>query len=227
MKILKKDNSGQIWWYCCNKCMKEYRRKKGDTQDTRTSPSNKNNSGPSKIPKENSTNGLVLESPRAKLQSGAKETLQLWRNMKESKKKKPQIRKQNRQITWKISSKDSNKATSKKIKNWKTPNYGRIHRFWFDKFKSNHDKLDMQMRKYLEEASIPEWMTNGENNLIQREAKKRSIPRYHGSIMCLRMMLKIQTLQSKEGISYYHLKAAKYIRKNRKDEEKKKRGSHA
>ena len=43
---------------------------------------------------------------------------------------------------------DGLKATFKKISNWKTPGLDGIHRFWFKKFISIHDRLATEMYKY-------------------------------------------------------------------------------
>ena len=45
---------------------------------------------------------------------------------------------------------------TKKISNWKTPGHDGIHGFWFKKFTSIHDRLELKMNKCLQTAHAPE-----------------------------------------------------------------------
>ena len=58
------------------------------------------------------------------------------------------------------------KTTLKKISNWKTPRHDGMHGFWFKKFTSIHDKLELEMNRCLQEAHVAEWMTKGKTTLI-------------------------------------------------------------
>ena len=63
----------------------------------------------------------------------------------------------------------------KKISNWKMSGHDIIHGFWFKKFTSVHDRLALEMNRYLQEADVSEWMTKGKTTLTQEDPlKKRS-----------------------------------------------------
>ena len=47
--------------------------------------------------------------------------------------------------------------TTLKISKWKTAGYDEIYGFWFKKFTSIHDRLALEMKKYLRRAHV----TNG------------------------------------------------------------------
>ena len=55
---------------------------------------------------------------------------------------------------------------TKKISNWKTPGHDGIHGFWFKKFTAIHDRLALEMNRRLQDAQVPDWMTNGKTTLI-------------------------------------------------------------
>ena len=56
------------------------------------------------------------------------------------------------------------RATLKKILNWKTLDFDGIHRFWFKKFTSIHDRLAIEINRCLQETDIPEWMAKGKKH---------------------------------------------------------------
>ena len=94
------------------------------------------------------------------------------------------------------------KTTLKKISNWKTPGHDGIHGFWFKKFTSIHDRLALEMNKYLQRAHVPEWMTKGRTTLIQKGPNKGTVPNNYRLVTCLPMMWKILTAQIREEIYY-------------------------
>ena len=91
---------------------------------------------------------------------------------------------------------------TKKISNWKTSGHDGIHGFWFKKFTSIHDRLALEMNKYLQTANVLEWMTKGRTTLIQKDPSKGAATNNYKPITCLPMMWKILTAQIKEEIYY-------------------------
>ena len=89
---------------------------------------------------------------------------------------------------------------TKKISNWKTPGHDGIQGFWFKKFTSIHDRLEMN--RCLQGAQVPEWMTKGKKTLIQKGLSNRTAPNNHTPITCQPMMWKILTAQIREEIYY-------------------------
>ena len=87
------------------------------------------------------------------------------------------------------------------VKN-KTPDHDGIPGFWFKKFTSIHDRLALQMNKYLQRAHVPEWLIKGRNTLIQKDPSKRATPNNYRTITCLPMMWKILTAKIREDIYY-------------------------
>ena len=69
------------------------------------------------------------------------------------------------------------KKTLKLISNLKTPGHDGIHEFWFKKFTSIHDRLALEMNRYLQEAQVPDWMTKGKTILIQKDPWKGTAPK--------------------------------------------------
>ena len=53
------------------------------------------------------------------------------------------------------------KKTLKKTSNWKTPGHDGIHGFWFKKFTSIHDRLELEMNRCSQGAQVPYWKTKG------------------------------------------------------------------
>ena len=47
-----------------------------------------------------------------------------------------------------------------------------IHGFWFKKTTSIHDRLALEMNRYLQGAHVSEWMIKGKSILIQRDPSK-------------------------------------------------------
>ena len=90
------------------------------------------------------------------------------------------------------------KTTLKKVSNGKMSGHDGIHGFWFKKFTSIHDGLEMN--KCLQTAHVPEWMTKGKTTLIQKDPKKGTIPNNYRPITFLPMMRKILTAQIREEI---------------------------
>ena len=77
-----------------------------------------------------------------------------------------------------------------------------IHRFWFKKFISIHNRLDTEMNKCIQKTEIPEWMTKGKSTLIQKDPRKGTAPTNYRTIMSLPLMWKILTAQIREQIYY-------------------------
>ena len=94
------------------------------------------------------------------------------------------------------------KTTRKRIPNWKTPGHDRIHGFWFKKFISIHDRLELKMNRCLQGAQVPDWMAKGKTTLIQKDPSKGTAPNSYSPITCLPMMWKILTAQIREKIYY-------------------------
>ena len=68
------------------------------------------------------------------------------------------------------------KITLKEISNWKTPGHDGVHGFWFKKFASIHDRLELEMNKCLQRADVPEWVTKEGTTLIQKDPNKGTAP---------------------------------------------------
>ena len=47
-----------------------------------------------------------------------------------------------------------------------------MHGFWFKKFTFIHDRLGLEMNRYLQGAHVPEWMTKGKTLLAHKDALK-------------------------------------------------------
>ena len=91
---------------------------------------------------------------------------------------------------------------TKKISNRKTPGHDGIHGFWFKRFTTIHDRLALEMSRYLQYAQVPEGMTKGKTTLIQKDPSKRTAPNNYRPITCLPMAWKILTTQIREEIYY-------------------------
>ena len=94
------------------------------------------------------------------------------------------------------------KTTLRKVSNWKKPGHDGIHGFWFKKFASIYDRLVLEMKKCLQTAHVPEWMTKGRTTLIQKDPNKGIALNNYRPITCLPMMWKILTAQIREEIYY-------------------------
>ena len=57
-------------------------------------------------------------------------------------------------------------------KNWKTSVDDGIYGFWFQKFTTIHDRLVLEMKRFLQEAHIPACMTIRKTTLIQKDPLK-------------------------------------------------------
>ena len=88
------------------------------------------------------------------------------------------------------------------MSNWKIPGHDGIHGFWFKKFTSIHDGLALEMNRCLQRAHVPKWMTKRMITLIQKDPSKGTTPNNFRPLTCLRMILKILTVQIKEEIYY-------------------------
>ena len=82
------------------------------------------------------------------------------------------------------------------------PGHDGINGFWFKKFRSIHERLALEMNRYLQGAYIPEWMTKRKTTLIQKDPSKRTAPNNYRSITPLPIMWKILTAQIWEEIYY-------------------------
>ena len=58
------------------------------------------------------------------------------------------------------------------------------------------------MNRYLQEAQVPDWMTQGKTTLIQKDQSKGTAPNNYRHITYLTMMWKILTAQLREEIYY-------------------------
>ena len=94
------------------------------------------------------------------------------------------------------------KETLKKISNRKTPGHDGIQGFWFKKFTFIHDRLALEMNRCLQDAQVPDWITEGKTTLIQKDPRKGTAPNNYRPITCLPMMWKILTAQIREEIYY-------------------------
>ena len=98
------------------------------------------------------------------------------------------------------------KKTPKKLSNWKTPDHDGIHGFWCKKFASVHDRLAVEMNRWLQRTQVPDWMTKWNTTLIQKEPSKGTTQKNYRPITCLPTMWKILTAQIREEI-YYSLRS--------------------
>ena len=67
---------------------------------------------------------------------------------------------------------ESLRVTLKKVTNWIKAGHDGIHELSFEIFASIHDRLALELSKYLKETSILELMTKGKITLIQKSLKK-------------------------------------------------------
>ena len=54
-----------------------------------------------------------------------------------------------------------------KISNWKTPGSVGIHGFWWKTITTIHDRLELEMSRFLQKAMGHKWMTKGKTTLIK------------------------------------------------------------
>ena len=97
-------------------------------------------------------------------------------------------------------------ATLKKVPNSKTPGHDGKDWYCFKKFTSIHDRLAIEVNRYLQETDKTECMIKGKTSQIKIQTKKNT-PNNYTPIICLPMMWKIQTVQIREEI--YGLKESK------------------
>ena len=76
-----------------------------------------------------------------------------------------------------------------------------IQGYWSKKFTSIHEKLEIEMNRYLRETNMPQWITKEKTTLIQKDPQKRTVPNNYRPI-CLPMTRKILTAQIREEIQY-------------------------
>ena len=92
-----------------------------------------------------------------------------------------------------------NKQFSKRVRKARRKTIGKntkLENYWFKRFTSLHDRLDIEMNRYIEEAGVHEQMTKGNVILIQIGPPERN----YRPITCLPMMWKIQRAQIKVEI---------------------------
>ena len=77
------------------------------------------------------------------------------------------------------------KTTLKKISNRKKPGHDGIHGFWFKKFTFIHDRLALEINRYLQGAQVPKWITEGKTT---KGPKKRNHSKQRQIHNCLPMM---------------------------------------
>ena len=70
----------------------------------------------------------------------------------------------------------------------------------FKKFTSIHDRLALEMNRYLQQAHVPEWSTKGRPTLIQKDPHKETVPKIYRPITCVPIMWKILTAQIRAEI---------------------------
>ena len=76
---------------------------------------------------------------------------------------------------------------TKKVSNSKTQGHDGIHRFWFKKFTSIHDRLALEINRCLQGAYVPDWMTKWKTTLIQKDPSKGTAQNIYRLITCLPM----------------------------------------
>ena len=57
------------------------------------------------------------------------------------------------------------------MSNWKTPGHKGIHRFWFKRLSSIHDRLVLEMSRLRQGADVTKWMAKGKKTLIKKTSK--------------------------------------------------------
>ena len=90
----------------------------------------------------------------------------------------------------------------KKISHWKTQGHDGIHGFRFKKFTSIHNRLVLEINKWLLGANVRDWMTKGKTTLIQKNSLKGTVPNNYLPITCLTMKFEILMAQKREKIYY-------------------------
>ena len=84
------------------------------------------------------------------------------------------------------------------------PGHDGIHGMWFKKSTSIHGRLALEINRCLQEVYVPDWMTEGNTILIQKDPGKGTPPNNYRPITCLQIVWDILTAQIKEEI--YNLK---------------------
>ena len=127
-----------------------------------------------------------------------------------------------------ISSKSTKKKSKQEWEIWLETQikkiYDGIHGFWFKKFTPIHDRLALEMNRYLQREHVPELMTKGKTKLIQKDPSKGTGPNNYRPITCLPMTWKILTAQIREEI-YYSLTSCRLFPKEQKGWRKGSRGT--
>ena len=88
---------------------------------------------------------------------------------------------------------------TKMISNLQTPGHDG---FWFNKFTSIHNRLALEIYRYLRDAQVPDWMTKGKTTLIQMDPSKGTAPNNYRPITCFTTMWKIFIAQIRQEIYY-------------------------
>ena len=68
------------------------------------------------------------------------------------------------------------KKQAKKTKNWTAPGKDEVNGFWIKHLTSLHQKIAPQINRFLEKATIEEWLSTGKTILLMKSKKAGAIP---------------------------------------------------
>ena len=77
--------------------------------------------------------------------------------------------------------------------NWKSPGLDLAHEFWLKNFSSLHERVRLQLKKCLDRAFLPSWLTRGRTSFIQKNKSKGNVASNYRPIDCLPIMWKLLT----------------------------------
>ena len=88
---------------------------------------------------------------------------------------------------------ESLKIVLRRLANWKAPGPDGVHGYWYKRFSSLHYQMATTLNECLAADQVPDWMTRGRTDLIQKENAKGNIASNYRPITYLPLMWKILT----------------------------------
>ena len=82
-------------------------------------------------------------------------------------------------------------------------------------FSSLHERVRLQLKKYLDSGFLPGWLTRGRTSLLQKDQSKGNVASNYGPTTCLPLMWKLLTGVITDQI-YSHLDQEKLLPEEQK-----------
>ena len=68
-----------------------------------------------------------------------------------------------------------------------------VQGFWLKNISSLHERVGLQLKKYLDSRFVPSWLTRGRTSLLQKDKSKGNVASNYRPIACLPLMWKLLT----------------------------------